>query len=74
MCTYLATPPAKVARRVFDNLHPIAEQAVQIETLVLVYHSRREEDQAHAWKDKLDYELGPGLHQPRSQRLSVTFD
>jgi hypothetical protein len=48
VCTYPPTPGAKVLQRVRDDLHAVAEHAVQIELLVLVYHCRQEKDQTSA--------------------------
>jgi len=46
MRTYSPTPRAEVLQRVCDDLHPVAEHAVQIELFVLVYYRWQEEDQA----------------------------
>jgi len=40
------TPRAEVLQRVCNDLHPVAEHAVQIELFVLVYYRWQEEDQA----------------------------
>lgn len=46
--TYPPTPRTKILQRVRDDFHAVAKHAVQIELLVLVYHGRKEEDQAPA--------------------------
>ncbi len=46
MQSYPPTPRAEVLQRVCNDLHPVAEHAVQIELFVLVYYRWQEEDQA----------------------------